>query len=66
MDISEAIGKAVSTLPQKCRETFLMSHVEGLSNREISQKLKISVSTVENHIHNALVRLRSLILKDTL
>ena len=35
-----------------------MSHFEGLSNREISERLNISVSTVENHINNALLQLR--------
>ena len=35
-----------------------MSHFEGLSNREISERLNISVSTVENHIYNALRQLR--------
>ncbi len=35
-----------------------MSHIEGLSNREISERLGITLSTVENHIYNALKQLR--------
>ena len=50
--------RAVYRTAPKCREVFRMSHFEGLSNREISERLNISVSTVENHINNALRQLR--------
>ena len=60
-DIHERIDNAVAKLPAKCREVFLLSYVDGLSNKEIAGKLSLSVSTVENHIHNALVRLRALL-----
>lgn len=62
-DIHERIDKAVAKLPAKCREVFLLSYAEGLSNKKIAEKLGLSVSTVENHVHNALVRLRTM-LKD--
>ena len=52
------IEKAVSELPPKCRQVFLMSYCEGLSDKQIAERLSLSLSTVENHIHNALVRLR--------
>ena len=39
-------------------EVIRMSHIEGLSNREISERLGITLSTVENHIYNALKQLR--------
>jgi len=35
------------------REGQILQHIaDGLSNKEISAILKISVSTTENHIHN--------------
>ena len=56
--IADELDAVVETLSPKCREVFRMSHFEGLSNREISERLNISVSTVENHIYNALRQLR--------
>lgn len=46
-------------LPQRCREVFIMSYYNNMSNKEIAGKLNISVSTVENHIHKALQLLRA-------
>lgn len=57
--LAEELESVVEQLPPKCREVFRMSHYEGLSNREIGMRLGISVSTVENHINNALRFLRS-------
>lgn len=45
-------------LPDRCREVFLLSRNEYLSNREIAQRLGISEKTVENQITTALKRLR--------
>ena len=58
-DIRPILDNAISKLPPRCREVFLLSYVEHLSNKEISARLGLSLSTVENHIHSALVRLRS-------
>lgn len=49
-----ALLKSVASLPPKCKKVFELSRFEGLKNKEISQKLSISQSTVENHISNAL------------
>lgn len=43
-----------------------MSYLENLKNREISEKLGISLSTVENHIYFALKILRKALSKDKL
>ena len=58
-EIKSVLEKAISDLPEKCREVFLLSYSEGLPDREIAEKLGLSLSTVQNHIHNALVRLRT-------
>ena len=57
-DLRASLDAAIESLPPKCREVFRMSHIEGLSNREISEQLGITLSTVENHIYNALKQLR--------
>ena len=64
-DIRSVIDRAISKLPPRCREVFLLSYVENLSNQEISERLGLSLSTVENHIHNALVRLRTSLLNES-
>ena len=54
-DIRPILDNAISKLPPRCREVFLLSYVEHLSNKEISARLGLSLSTVENHIHSALM-----------
>jgi|TARA_Y100001949_G_scaffold162763_1_gene156052 RNA polymerase sigma-70 factor (ECF subfamily) len=41
-------------LPEKCREVFILSRVEGLSNIEIAESLDISIRTVENQVYRAI------------
>ncbi|MBN1789075.1 MAG: RNA polymerase sigma-70 factor [Bacteroidales bacterium] len=57
-DMQKAIHQAVDELPDRCKEVFIMSRHLGMSYKEIAQKLKISGKTVENHISEALKRLR--------
>lgn len=53
------IWKAIDELPAKCREVFLMSKRDGLSNEEIADELGISIKTVKNQMTKAFDRLRS-------
>jgi len=49
----ELIGihcEAVAQLPPQCRRVFLMRKVHGMSHKDISAELGISISTVEKHI----------------
>ncbi|WP_165769976.1 RNA polymerase sigma factor [Flagellimonas pacifica] len=54
----EKMKKEIEILPKKCKEVFILSKKEGLTNQEISQYLKISVKTVEGHISNAFKTLK--------
>jgi DNA-binding NarL/FixJ family response regulator len=46
-------------LPLTSRETVIVGLIDdGLSNKEIAQRLGIAVATVKNHIHNLLEKLR--------
>jgi len=57
--LEENLSEVVRTkLPRKCREVFLLSRMEGMSNAEISAQLGITVKTVENQITRALKILR--------
>lgn len=57
-DLKARYQLALNKLPPKQREVFLFSREEELSQQEISDKLGISVSTVNNHITSALKVLR--------
>ena len=48
------INQIVASLPEKRQEVFTLSRTEGLSNKEIAQKLNISEKTVEDHITHAI------------
>ncbi|MDP6908292.1 MAG: RNA polymerase sigma-70 factor [Flavobacteriales bacterium] len=64
-ELQSTIRKAVENLPERCREVFLLSRVEGLKYAQIAEELSISVKTVENQMGKALKTLR-LHLKDYL
>lgn len=49
---------AVNSLPEKCREIFILSKEEQLSYKEISKIQDISVKTVENQMGIALKKIR--------
>lgn len=48
------INEAVSMLPEKRKIVFLLSKREGLSRREIAERLNISENTVRNQLTEAL------------
>ncbi len=57
-ELQRLIDSAIQKLPQRCKIVFLNSRIDGLSNREIAEKLSISTSTVENQINKALKIIR--------
>ena len=58
-DLRASLDQSLEALPDKSREVFLLSYIEGLSHAEIAEKLGISVRTVDWHIYTALQSLRS-------
>ncbi len=52
------LHKEVEVLPEKCKLVFRYSREQGLTIREIAQKMHISPKTVENQLNKALRRLR--------
>lgn len=49
----------IQELPTQCRAVFLLSREEQLSNKEVAERLHISVNTVEQHMRKALRILRA-------
>jgi len=57
-DFSKLINEVYNSLPEQCRNIFYMSRLEELSYKDISEKLGISVKTVENQVGKALKLVR--------
>jgi RNA polymerase sigma-70 factor (ECF subfamily) len=60
-ELRERLHQAIDALPDRCREVFVLSRFEDLTNKEIADQLAISVKTVENQMTKALRLLRSAI-----
>lgn len=52
------LKKAIDDLPEKQRETFLLSRIDKKSYKEIAEITGVSVKAIEKRIHYALVSLR--------
>ena len=57
-DLKEKIDIAISQLPLRQKEIFILSRVDGLSHKEIAEKLAIQSKTVEYHIARSIVFLK--------
>jgi RNA polymerase sigma-70 factor (ECF subfamily) len=52
-ELKAKIENNILSLPDHCREVFILSRVNGLKNREIAEKLNINIKNVERHLHRA-------------
>ena len=57
-DLMEHANVSIDKLPSERKQIFMLSKQHGLSNQEISEKLKISKRTVENQLYKANKTLR--------
>lgn len=57
-ELTQEIEKSILELPDQMRIIFEMSRYQGLKYAEISEKLNISVKTVETQMSRALAKLR--------
>jgi len=56
--LEKIIQDALNTLPERCREIFIKSKLEGKRQKEIADELGISVKTVENQMTVAYKKLK--------
>ena len=57
-ELLDMVYAQVDKMPPKMRDIFLLSFKEGLSPREIADKLDLSVQTISNQKYNALKLIR--------
>lgn len=57
-NVEVIINRAITSLPDKCREIFIKSKIEGKKQKEIAAELNISVNTVETQMGIAYKKLR--------
>jgi RNA polymerase sigma-70 factor (family 1) len=62
-ELDHALRNAVNSLPEKSRQVFRLSRVEGKSNAEIANMLALSEKAIEYHLTKSLKNLKVL-LKD--
>ncbi|HAQ18681.1 MAG TPA: hypothetical protein DCR40_05515 [Prolixibacteraceae bacterium] len=57
-NIERLANQLIQEMPEKRKEIFILSREQGFSNREIAERLNISIKTVENQMTSALKYLR--------
>ncbi len=53
-ELKQKIEQTIESLPERCREVFILSRINGLKNREIADRLNINIKNVERHLSRAL------------
>jgi RNA polymerase sigma-70 factor (ECF subfamily) len=57
-ELKTKIEKTIQSLPDRCREVFILSRMDGLKNKEIAEKLEINIKNVERHLSRAMQTFR--------
>lgn len=63
-ELLDIVSNSIAELPEKRQQIYLMIRNEGLSYKEIAEKLNISIKTVESHMRLALQQLKKSIGKN--
>lgn len=56
--VKDIIEKALGALPERCREIFILSKLEGKKQKEIAEELNISIKTIESQMTIAYKKLK--------
>ena len=59
-ELVKNINEKVNSLPERCREVFLLSRQNDMTNKEIAEFLSISEKAVEKHITRALKKMNEI------
>ncbi len=65
-ELIRILNNVIGELPEQRKKIYLLSREEGLSHKEIAEKLNISVKTVENQITLALKTIRKQLISNDL
>lgn len=57
-DLKEKVDKAINELPNRQKEIFTLSRINGYSHKEIAENLNITTKAVEFHIAKAIALLK--------
>jgi len=57
-DIQRAITQAISTLPRRLKQVFVLKEIEGYKYKEVSDMLEMPIGTVKSVNHRAVRRMR--------
>src|SRR5690606_40997669 len=63
-DLEQLAETVIDKLPVQQKEIFLLSKKENLPNKQIADKLNISLRTVENQIYRAAKKIREILKKN--
>ncbi len=57
-ELKQKIEKTIQSLPERCREVFILSRMKGMKNKEIAEILNINIKNVERHLSRAMQSFR--------
>lgn len=57
MELYDCIRNAINALPPRCRQIYEMVRVDGMRNKDVAEKLQISVNTIDVQLAIALKKL---------
>ena len=57
-DLKDKVDMAIGELPVRQKEIFILSRIDGLSHKEIAEKLDINIKNVERHLARAMQSFR--------
>lgn len=58
-ELRQQLLDAIDRLPEKCKEIFVLSCVEGLKYQEVADQLNVSINTVKTQVRFGYKKLRS-------
>jgi RNA polymerase sigma-70 factor (ECF subfamily) len=58
-ELEDKLNEVLESLPERCKQIFMMSRFENKKNKEIAEELDISTKAVEKQITRALATIRS-------
>ncbi len=62
-EVRETLSAAIGRLPDQYRAVFVLRDVDGLSNQEVGEILKLSIPAVKSRLHRSRLMLRKKLLR---